>query len=107
MKIPKSGRRDISGKRKKQAALTLDIDDARQAGTGLKQQLKAHTDIFSLTGDDLYIYYLFMSTDLGYIAVLRLTHINTINKILSSFPATGLTKTFLIKVLRCNREKDD
>lgn len=56
VKIPKSGRKEISGKRKKQAALTPDIDDARQGGTGLKQQLKAHVDIFGLTGDDLYIY---------------------------------------------------
>lgn len=55
VKIPKSGRKDISGKRKKKADLTLDINDARQGGTGLKQ-LKAHTDIFGLTGDDLYIY---------------------------------------------------
>lgn len=55
VKIPKSARKDISGKRKKIADLTLDINDARQGGTGLKQ-LKAHTNIFGLTGDDLYIY---------------------------------------------------
>lgn len=55
VKIPKSGRKDISGKRKKKTALTLGINDARQGGTRLKQQLTVHTDIFGLTGDDLYI----------------------------------------------------
>lgn len=107
MKIPKSGRKDISGKRKKKAALTLDIDDARQGGTGLKQ-LKSHTDIFGLTGDDLYMTVLnWILEEQDYIPVLCLTHVKTINKIFLLYPATGLTETFMIKVLKCNEEKDD
>lgn len=45
--------------------------------------------------------------DLDYIPVLCLTHIKTFNKIFLPFPATVLTNIFMIKVLRCNGEKDD
>lgn len=55
VKIPKSGRKDISGKRKNKAAPTLDSHVARQGETRLKQ-VKAPMGIFwVLTGNYLYI----------------------------------------------------
>lgn len=63
VKNPRSGRKDISGKREKKAAPTLDIDNDRQGGTGLKQQLTAHVGIFGPMGDHLCIHW---CTKLGF-----------------------------------------